>query len=154
MEPNAEIPEPLRLASAEDHATVLRLIADYYAFDEIAFEEESISAGLASLLGSESLGRVFLIEAGGAVAGYVILTFAFDLEFGGSIAFVTDFYLKPEFRRQGLGSRAMESVFRVSRELGVKAIELYPERDNLEAQGFYLKVGFTAQDRLPMTKRL
>ena len=47
-----------------------------------------------ALLGDSSLGRAWLIMQGKTTAGYVIVIFWFDLEFGGRAALITDL-LKP-----------------------------------------------------------
>ncbi len=106
------------------------------------------------LLADPRLGIACLIERGQQLAGYLILTFGFDLEFGGRQATVTDLYLRPEARGSGLGAAALTALEDVGRRLGLKALELQVERDNLEAQAFYTRLGFTAHDRVPLSKRL
>ncbi len=133
---------------------MLRLIAAYYAFDHIAFDEAVTRAGLSRLLSDETLGRVYLLEQGTAVAGYVLFTFGFDIEFGGRLATITDLYLEPRFRRRGLGSATLAFVADECRALGVKALELQVEEANLPAQALYRKFGFEQLSRLPMSKQL
>lgn len=144
----------VRLATLADIHTVLNLIQSYYAYDGIVFDESRIRAGLQELLGNPSLGRVWLIEQQGQDAGYAVLTFAFDLEFGGREAFVTDLYIAQDYRGRGLGRRTLEAIEGFCRAEGVKALELQVEQDNAQALGFYLKLGFKAHQRIPMSKRL
>lgn len=144
----------LKLASSEETQTVLEFIRAYYAYDRIPFDEPRVRKGLGVLLQDPSLGKVFLIQDQGLNAGYLILTFAFDLEFGGREAFVTDLYIAPEYRGKGLGKRAFEAVEQLCPTLGVKALELQVERDNLEAQAFYHQHGFKTHTRIPMSKVL
>ena len=143
-----------RRASPADHATLLRLIAAYYAYDHIAFDEPVARAGLAQLLSDEATGRAYLLERRGEIAGYFIFTFGFDVEFGGRLATLTDLYLEPAFRGAGLGTAALEFIAAECRALGVKAIELQVEEANLPAQALYRKLGFERLSRLPMSKLL
>ncbi len=143
-----------RRAGPGDHSVLLRLIAAYYACDHIAFDEPVVREGLGHLLASEGLGRAYLIEHGGKTVGYVLFTYGFDLEFGGRLATVTDFYLEPDFRRRGLGSATLGFVADECRALGVKALELQVEEGNLPAQALYRKSGFERLTRLPMSKQL
>ncbi len=130
------------------------LIQAYYAHDHIAFDEPSIRQGLAVLLADESLGRVFLLEVEQEIAGYVLLGFGFDLEFGGRLATITDLYLEPAFRGAGLGTRALSLVSDECRRLGLGALELQVEQGNAPAQALYRKSGFKALSRIPMSKPL
>ena len=92
----------LRNAHPFDLSLLLVLIEEYYAFDGLEFDGEVIRKGLEQLLDHPEYGQAFLIESDGSVAGYAILTYAFDLEFGGRQAFITDLFLRAEYRGQGL----------------------------------------------------
>ena len=139
-------------ASAEDAPTALALIREYYAFDHMAFDAAVVESALAQLLADASLGRVWLIEQQGANVGYLILTLGFDLEFGGRQATVTDLYLQPQARHQGLGTAALTLVEQTCRSLGIHAFELQVAGTNHSAQRFYEKFGMEKHDRIPMSK--
>jgi ribosomal-protein-alanine N-acetyltransferase len=143
-----------RRAAPADHRLLLRLIAAYYAFDHIAFDDSVAREGLTRLLADDGIGRAYLLEVADEVAGYVLFTFAFDIEFGGRIATLTDFYLEPRFRRRGLGTIALAFVAEECRRLGVRSLELQVEEDNLPAQALYRRFGFKRLSRLPMSKQL
>jgi ribosomal protein S18 acetylase RimI-like enzyme len=143
-----------RLAVPRDSEQLLRLIAAYYAHDHIAFDESAAREGLAMLLADGTLGRAYLVELSGQVAGYVLFAFGFDIEFGGRFATVTDLHLEPQFRRTGLGFETLRFVAAECQALGVHALQLEVERDNLAAQALYRKFGFRELTRLPMLKRL
>jgi ribosomal protein S18 acetylase RimI-like enzyme len=143
-----------RRAGPADHELLLRLIADYYRFDHIRFDPATAAPALASLLADDRHGRAYLLELGGEVAGYVLFTYGFDVEFGGRLATVTDLYLEPRFRRHGLGERTLTFVAGECQALGLKAIELQVEEHNLPAQALYRKAGFERLTRHPMSKPL
>ena len=82
--------------------------AEFYTHEGLDLNDHVLPA-LLKLLRTEALGRVWLIRAEGRDAGYMILTFGYDIEFGGPVATLTDLYLKPEFR--GGGSARRRSVF-------------------------------------------
>ena len=143
-----------RRAGPADHGLLLRLIAAYYAFDHITFDESAARESLARLLADDDIGRAYLLEVADEVAGYIIFTFAFDIEFGGRIATITDFYLEPRSRRGGLGTKTLAFVADQCRSLGVKSLELQVEEGNLPAQALYRRFGFKRLSRLPMSKQL
>ena len=142
----------LRLAGIQDAGLLMEFIKAYYTFDEIPLDPERIRPALEELLSGDSLGRAWLIETEGNDAGYLLATFGYDLEFGGRIATITEFYIQPEYRRGGLGTQTIEFVEKTLRASGVKTLELQVERTNRKALLFYTKNGFRGHDRIPLSK--
>jgi ribosomal protein S18 acetylase RimI-like enzyme len=143
-----------KLATEADANRLTDLIRQYYAYDQIPFVETEIRPGLAAFLQDQSLGRAWLITRQNQSIGYTILTFGVDLEFGGRIGLITDLYFEPEHRRKGYGRKALRHVEDFCRGLGLRALELLVERDNVEAQALYKSFGFRAYDRFPMSKAI
>lgn len=142
---------PARLGDLD---ALLPLIREYYAFDDIAFDEGAIRRGLHHLLGDEKLGGAWFIRRGGDAVGFFVLTFGFDLEMGGHLATVNELYLRPEARRSGLGTEALRFIEEHLSSMGIFAYELHVERDNTAARAFYAKQCFHAHDRIPLSKRI
>jgi GNAT superfamily N-acetyltransferase/catechol 2,3-dioxygenase-like lactoylglutathione lyase family enzyme len=131
------------------------LVEAYYTFDGIAFDAEAVRRGLATLLEDPSLGGAWLIrEDGDDPVGYFILTYGFDLEFGGRQATVTELYLRPASRGRGIGRATLSFIEEQLRAAGIGAYELQVERDNATARAFYAAAGFEAHDRIPLSKRV
>lgn len=137
-----------------DLERVLGFVKKYYEFDGIRFRARQIKRGLEVLLRDPSIGRVWLIRLGSQDVGYVILTFGYDVEFGGRQGTVTDLYIVEGYRRLGLGSKTFRFIEAACGELGLAALELQVERKNSAAQAFYHKLRFEPHDRVPLSKRL
>jgi diamine N-acetyltransferase len=146
------IPATLRLAAPADVEPLLRLVEAFHAEDGYPFREEETRINLLRLLGDPQLGRLWVIEDAGALAGYLVLGLGFSLEFRGRDAFVDELYVVPSHRGRGLGKQALALAEAACRELGVRALHLEVERGNEEALGLYRKVGFVDHDRYLMTK--
>ncbi len=144
----------LKRASFKDLSLLMRFVREYYTFDQIPFHEEELRHGLRLLLNEQRLGGAWLISRQKRPVGYIVVTFGFDLEFGGRQATVTEFYLQPEHRGKGLGRMALEHVERLARRRGVQALELQVTRGNSRAYDIYRSCGFEEHDRIPMSKRL
>jgi ribosomal protein S18 acetylase RimI-like enzyme len=142
------------LASLKHLETVLGFIRKYYKFDGIHFSSPGIRSGLEVLLRRRSLGRVWIIRLGQHDTGYIVLTFGYDLEFGGRQATVTEFYILDQFRRLKIGTQALNFVEGFCREMGIGALELQVKRNNTRARVFYKKLGFKSHDRIPLSKEL
>ena len=139
-------------ASRADTDLLLELVRALYEFEGIAFEVERIRRGLAELMANPHWGGAWLIRCSGAVVGYFVLAFGFDLEFGGRQATVTELYLTPESRRAGTGTATLLFVEATLRELGIGEYELQADRANVAALAFYRRFGFHIFDRVPMSK--
>ncbi|HLX72778.1 MAG TPA: GNAT family N-acetyltransferase [Verrucomicrobiae bacterium] len=151
-EPVAKV--TFRQAKPTDLKTLSKLIRHYYAFDHIAFDTTAVHAGLNTMLNNKSVGQAFLIAFEATLIGYAILTYGFDLEFGGRTALITDLFIETKFRRRGLGRKTLQFLEQFCRSKKIGALELQVERTNKAAQAFYRGLDFEAHDRIPMTKRL
>jgi ribosomal protein S18 acetylase RimI-like enzyme len=99
-------------------------------------------------------GKAWLIACDEKYVGYVVLTVSFSFEYGGYDAFIDELYITEEYRRQGIGQRAMEFVEVAAAELGVNAIHLEVSHGIDPAIGLYRRVGYAGNQRHLMTKWL
>ena len=141
-------------ATSSDIEALVILMAEFYAEAGYPLDVSRARAAFADLRRQPVLGRSFLITAGGAVVGHVVLTLTFSMEYGGLAAFVDDFYIRAAFRNQGIGSFALASVAAKARDLGVRAIHLEVGRDNGAAQTVYRRAGFMDNDRQLLTLQI
>jgi ribosomal protein S18 acetylase RimI-like enzyme len=143
-----------RLATPSDLEAVLALHRDFFAEDGYAFREEESRGNLARLLAEPGLGRVLVMEEGEKLAGYLVLTFGFSLEFGGRDALIDELYVAPGHRGRGLGTQGIAAAEAACRELGVRTVHLVVERHKVGVPALYRRLGFVAPPRDVMTKRL
>lgn len=143
-----------RVADGADAGALLAMMRGLYAHERIDFDEPAARGALAELLEDDSRGVAHLILLDGEVAGYLVLTFGFSLEFGGRDAFVDELFVREEFRGRGAGKAALRLAEEVCRARGVRALHLEVERANEDAQGLYRRAGFVDHDRYLLTRRL
>jgi ribosomal protein S18 acetylase RimI-like enzyme len=140
-----------RPCGPKDHKALLKLIIAYYRFDKIPFKRESLSRGLDTLLRNLSQGQAWMLETHHHKAiGYAILTYNFDLEYGGVEGMLTDLYVEKRFRQRGVGSLALYEIEDFCRERGIRTIELQVQHHNKSAKTFYRKTGFRVLPRKVM----
>jgi GNAT superfamily N-acetyltransferase len=125
-----------------DHAALLRFVIAYYRFDKIPFNRNSLRKGLDTLLRNPSQGQSWLMKSHKTPVGYAVLTYNFDLEYGGVEGMLTDLYVLPRFRMKGIGSLALYEIEDYCRERGIRTIELQILNHNKSAETFYKKAGF------------
>ena len=134
----------------KDHRILLKFVTEYYDFDKIPFQRSSLSKGLDTLLRNVSQGQAWLMESHKTPVGYAVLTYNFDLEYGGVVGMLTDLYVSKRYRNQGIGSLALYEIEDFCRERGIRNIELQVLHHNPEAETFYHKAGFKILPRKVM----
>lgn len=141
--------EPAGNGDIELLATMMR---EYYACDGLHFDEEVARRAIATILADPSLGRAYLIVENSEPVGYTYLTYGFSLEFAGHFGLVDELYVREEFRGRGIGAAVVRQLEDHCRSLGLAAIRLEVEIENVGAQRLYRRLGFTAHERYLMTK--
>ncbi len=144
----------VRGAGSRDLASLLPLVEQFQEFERIPFDIAAARQNLAHLLEHPRLGQVLLAEANGSAIGYAILTYGYDLEFGGMDAYLTDLFLVEAERDRGVGSWLLGKVEDAARAAGVKALHLMVAPSNHRAHHVYHRAGFRPSPRLFLTKLL
>ena len=135
-----------------DVPALLELMREFYSDQEMKFSEQVAETCLRGLITDPTLGRVFLLHADGALAGYCVLTFCFSLEFQGCFALLDELYVREAFRRRGISREVIARAEEVCREYGIKALRLEVWVGNIIAKSLYQSSGFITEERNLMTK--
>jgi len=141
-----------RPATEEDGETVIALMRELYAEDDIAFVEERARRSIHELIRKPEHGVILLfsrVESGveQEPCGYAVLTLGFTLEHGGSFVLLDELYLQKSARGLGLGREALALAKDWALRRGVEALRLEVHRHNAYAKSVYLKNGFIDDHR-------
>ena len=144
----------IREATFQDEAALVPMMR---ALDEhepyaIQFDESAVRTAFRQFLSLPSFGRAWLLYAGPALVGYIVLTIGFSFEFHGHDAFIDELYIAPDHRRRGFGRQAFAFAEGRAREMGVNAIHLEVDRGNDAALELYRRAGYQDRQRFLMTK--
>jgi ribosomal protein S18 acetylase RimI-like enzyme len=142
----------LRRAGVADLDEVFPRTRALNAHEGIALTEEGLRASLRELLATPALGGVWLVERGG-VCGYAIVTYCFDLEFGGREGWLTELWIDDAHRGAGAGTAVLQLLDTALRAEGVRALHLQVRPQN-PAVRLYQRLGFTITPRHVMTRRM
>ena len=143
----------MREAVVGDVRTLVELMAEFYAESGYVLDRARADVAFTTLLSDSRLGRVWLIEQAAAV-GYVVVTFVYGMAYGGLMAFVDDFFVRPAFRNSGLGTAALTAARDACTMLGVRAMAVEVAGDNASALAVYRRTGFEMTDRKLMVLAL
>jgi ribosomal protein S18 acetylase RimI-like enzyme len=150
VDPIANVLAP---ASPGDLPALVPYLRAYAEFDGLPFDEERVRRVMDALLRDPGLGRVAFIVDGARRCGYVALCYGYSLELGGRDAFVDELFIEAGSRNRGLGSRALQQASELACADGIVALHLEVRRDNVEAQRYYARHGFTPRDRYFLLSR-
>lgn len=144
----------LRLAGLADETQVLGLMEEFYCIEHLVYDPEIACRALRELWDHPELGRVYLIQSEALVAGYLVLTFGFSLEFRGRDALVDEIYVRELHRGQGFGTASLQRIEEICRVEGLHALHLEVDHANERAKQLYHRVGYRDHDRHLLTKWL
>jgi ribosomal protein S18 acetylase RimI-like enzyme len=143
----------LRLATIDDLPELFPRTTALNAHEAIALDPAVLHDALARLLREPGLGGAWLVERDGAVIGYAIVSFGYDLEFNGRDGFLTELWIDPEARGGGAGTTALDLLASELRARDIHALHLVVRPEN-PAVRLYQRSGFAVSPRLTMTRRL
>jgi GNAT superfamily N-acetyltransferase len=139
-----------RSCGPKDHKALLKLVIAYNKYEKIPVHRKSLSQGLDALLRNPSQGKMWLMENHKKPVGYALLTYNFELEYGGADGVLRDLFVERKFRNQGIGSLALYEIEDYCRERGMRAFQLQLPMRNKSAAIFYRKAGFRELPRRVM----
>ncbi len=130
------------------------MMADFNELERIAWHRSQSESALRKLISDNSLGHALIAESEGKTCGYAVITYGYDLEFGGRDAFITELYLQGAVRGRGLGTVFLREIEKIAKDNGVLALHLMVYPDNLPAVSLYRRAGFIETPRVGMSKVL
>ena len=141
-------------ASGADAERLLPLMREFYASEDIPYDEATSRRAVSALLEHAARGSIWLIYHGSEVIGYVALTHGFILEFGGRHMVLDELYIRPEHQGKGHGRAALQKAEEVCASEGIGTLRLEVEHANTRAEALYLRNGFVSHERRTFTKIL
>ena len=144
----------IRRATLDDVPAILKLMEVFNHEELITFTPAKLEFGLRELLARPEVGYVLIAEIGGIPAGYALLAFGFDIEFGGRDAFLNELFVAARFRSKGVGNELLQAATDSAKAEGAHTVHLLVRPENPGAQRLYRRAGFRFDPRLFMSKAL
>ncbi|TVR49558.1 MAG: GNAT family N-acetyltransferase [Puniceicoccaceae bacterium] len=135
-------PLVLRSATEADLPTILALIREIADYEKLSHEVVADAATLRSaLFGKEPSARVVLAEWEGEVAGYAVWFHNFSTFLGRRGLYLEDLFVRPAFRRRGIGRALLQHLARKAVRTGCGRMEWAVLDWNRPAWDFYRSLG-------------
>jgi GNAT superfamily N-acetyltransferase len=133
----------VRQALLNDLATLVNLMAEFYAESDYKLDHLIAEKAFTTLLADERFGYVWIIDENGKDVGYIVLTLRYGMEYGGLMACLDDLFVVPQSRNRGLSTSALFQVRDFCKNIGVRAITVEVGHNNGPAQTVYHHLGLT-----------
>jgi GNAT superfamily N-acetyltransferase len=140
----------LRRAARRDIPEIMAMMTDFHSEDRIPWHPREAQRAISELFANDAYGVFWLIEVDWQSIGFLVLTFGFSLEFHGRTAFVDEFYVRPEFRGQGIGTKALHHIgtkalhqmMAYCVRQAIRTVHLEVEQSNPRVHRLYERAGF------------
>lgn len=147
-------------ATHQDVPVLCELLAQLFS-QELEFQPDSEAQrrGLLQILDNPGCGLILVLrqqraEESEQVIGMVNLLFTVSTALGERVALLEDMIIDRHQRQQGAGAQLLEAAISQAQQAGCRRITLLTDEDNLKAQQFYGRQGFTVSTMKPMRRML
>jgi GNAT superfamily N-acetyltransferase len=128
-------------APLEDIPALVELMEEFHGEGGYTLDRRWAEASFRRLLDEDTFGAVWIARENEAVAGYVVLTLRYTMEFGALAGMIDDLFVRPAFRRRGIGSGLLEALMSTCRTIQVAAVHVEVDPRNAPASALYARVG-------------
>jgi GNAT superfamily N-acetyltransferase len=130
---------------------LLEMIRELARFEKLEHEVKATVELLQhALFGPQPGAGALVARVDGELAGYALYFFTFSTFVGRAGIWLDDLFVRPQFRKQGLGRALIESVGRVGAERNCGRFEWTALNWNKPALDFYNKLGARVMDEWVM----
>lgn len=134
-------------ATESDVFPLLSMIRELAEFERLARELEVTADSLrGALFGAHPAAAALLARVGDEPAGYAVYFRTFSTFVGRPGIFLDDLYVRPPFRKCGIGRALLQRVAKIGVELGGGRFEWIVLRWNENAFRFYRSIGAKVMD--------
>lgn len=141
-------------ATLDDLDVLLPMVEQYWKFEAIeGFDAARIRGLLTRVIDDASLGRAWLARIYDEPAGYLLAVYVFSLEHQGLTAEIDEFFVMPQHRGVGVGTRMLDAAEAQFRVEGCTNVSLQLGRSNESARRFYRQHGFDDRDGFELVSK-
>jgi len=149
--PAGPAPVQIRPATEVDLPALCGLLSVLFTQEaDFAPNAQAQHRGLLRILRDPAVGQVLLAEAGAAVLGMANLLFTVSTALGARVALLEDVVVAPGARGAGIGTHLLHAAVAHARAQGCQRLTLLTDADNLAAQRWYQRHGFTRSGMVPL----
>lgn len=144
----------IRKITSEDRDFFIAASKAFYASAAVAHDVPASYhlTTFEELMNSEVYQSGYILEVDGVSAGYALVSKTFSREAGGTVWWLEELYILPEYRGKGLGHSYFDFIEKAAAENGVRRLRLEVEPDNTRAAKLYSALGYKPLNYSQMLK--
>ena len=116
--------------------------------EELELDRDILTRGVEALFADPSLGRYYVAEEDGRIAGSLMITYEWSDWRNGMVWWIQSVYVTPGFRRRGVYAGLYAHVKSMVEQSAVRGIRLYVDKRNKPAQEVYTRLGMNGEHYL------
>ncbi|MFN4085010.1 MAG: GNAT family N-acetyltransferase [Spirosomataceae bacterium] len=133
----------LREATQEDSPAIIQMMSDFFSLFQYPFDRQERENQVQQILDHPSWGQIWMCcQENQEVIGYQFIAFTYSFEFKGRVAYLDEYFIKEEFRGQGIGQKYLAALVDKYKQLEFGSVRLEIESYNQRAYYLYEKMGF------------
>jgi GNAT superfamily N-acetyltransferase len=137
----------IRPATSADVPAIRQLILELAEYEKLLHEAQATDAALREhLFGTHPVAEVLIAEVEGQTAGFALFFKSFSTFVGKPGIYLEDLFVRPSFRRRGIGRAFFEELMKLCRERGYGRLEWSVLDWNEPALAFYRSLGAKPMD--------
>lgn len=131
----------VRRATRSDLGTLVEIMREFYAEASYPLDQGWAASAFLQLLERPELGCAWLCEYDAAVAGHAVLTVRYTMEHGALSGYIDDLFVRPQFRRRGIGLALLSELYAECRQRDCKSVYVEVDDRNVAAVELYRRMG-------------
>lgn len=136
----------LRETTKEDISLILSLIKEIADYENMSDEVIATEESLMQSIFVDKRAEVVIAELNGEAIGYALYFFNYSTFIGKEGLYLEDIYIKPDFRKGGLGKEIFKFLGKLAKENGCKRMEWTCLNWNKPSIKFYESLGAVPMD--------
>ena len=128
----------IRKAQVGDETAIFGLICELAAYEKAPEQVVNTAENLGRDLFEEKVCEALVVVVENRIVGFALYYTNYST-WKGKCLYLEDFYLQPDFRRGGIGSKLFDEVVKVAKQRGVKRMDWQVLDWNEPAINFYKK---------------
>lgn len=141
----------VELANSNDIPDLVRLLFVLFSQEhEFTPDGDTQAMGLKKIIADPDIGHIVVARSDGKVVGMANLLYTVSTALGRKVCILEDMVVLPEARGKRTGSELMSFSIDHARKMGCLRITLLTDTENVSAQRFYKRFGFSVSTMLPL----
>lgn len=145
----------IRQTQKQDYTSIISLMNEFYNSEAVlhSVDTKNFDITFNLCINDNPFACCYVYEEDKIIKGYVLLSFTHSNEVGGTVVWIEEVYVSPEYRGCGIGKKLLKFVHDKYSDIA-KRFRLEATSENKRAIALYKSMEYDTLDYLQMTRDL